>query len=123
MRAEDRLGDGKWATSEARCWFTKEMKGCMIGAMYVGTRAGNRAERRGYFAYNAENNTLQNAWVDDEYAALMLYEGQKVGDDIVLDCSIAFHMSTATGKFTLTLRKDKSGRWLIVSDMDNSNRR
>ena len=27
------------------------------------------------------------------------------------------------GKFTLTLRKDDNGRWLIVSDMDNSNRR
>jgi ketosteroid isomerase-like protein len=27
------------------------------------------------------------------------------------------------GKFTLTLRKSVDGRWLIVSDMDNSNRR
>jgi ketosteroid isomerase-like protein len=27
-----------------------------------------------------------------------------------------------TGKFTLTLRKD-GGRWMIMSDMDNSNRR
>jgi ketosteroid isomerase-like protein len=27
------------------------------------------------------------------------------------------------GKFTLTLRKSSNGRWLIVSDMDNSNRR
>jgi len=27
------------------------------------------------------------------------------------------------GKFTLTLRKGVDGRWLIVSDMDNSNRR
>ena len=27
------------------------------------------------------------------------------------------------GKFTLTLRKSEEGRWLIVSDMDNSNRR
>lgn len=27
------------------------------------------------------------------------------------------------GKFTLTLRQDKSGRWLIFSDMDNPNRR
>jgi ketosteroid isomerase-like protein len=27
------------------------------------------------------------------------------------------------GKFTLTLRKESDGRWLIVSDMDNSNRR
>lgn len=25
------------------------------------------------------------------------------------------------GKFTLTLRKDASGRWLIASDMDNGN--
>jgi ketosteroid isomerase-like protein len=25
------------------------------------------------------------------------------------------------GKFTLTLRRDTSGRWLIVSDMDNGN--
>jgi ketosteroid isomerase-like protein len=25
------------------------------------------------------------------------------------------------GKFTLTLKKDASGRWLIVSDMDNGN--
>jgi ketosteroid isomerase-like protein len=25
------------------------------------------------------------------------------------------------GKFTLTLRRDPSGRWLIVSDMDNGN--
>ena len=27
------------------------------------------------------------------------------------------------GKFTLTLRKDSDGRWLIMSDMDNWNRR
>jgi ketosteroid isomerase-like protein len=27
------------------------------------------------------------------------------------------------GKFTLTLRRDADGRWLILSDMDNSNRR
>jgi ketosteroid isomerase-like protein len=27
------------------------------------------------------------------------------------------------GKFTLTLRKSGEGRWLIMSDMDNSNRR
>jgi ketosteroid isomerase-like protein len=27
------------------------------------------------------------------------------------------------GKFTLTLRKDSAGRWLIVSDMDNGNSR
>jgi len=27
------------------------------------------------------------------------------------------------GKFTLTLRKGKDGRWLIVSDMDNANSR
>jgi ketosteroid isomerase-like protein len=27
------------------------------------------------------------------------------------------------GKFTLTLRKDAEGRWLIFSDMDNGNRR
>jgi ketosteroid isomerase-like protein len=27
------------------------------------------------------------------------------------------------GKFTLTLRKEPGGRWLIMSDMDNGNRR
>lgn len=27
------------------------------------------------------------------------------------------------GKFTLTLKKGKDGRWLIMSDMDNGNRR
>jgi ketosteroid isomerase-like protein len=27
------------------------------------------------------------------------------------------------GKFTLTLRKGSDGRWLIMSDMDNANRR
>ena len=27
------------------------------------------------------------------------------------------------GKFTLTLKKDRAGRWLIFSDMDNPNRR
>lgn len=27
-----------------------------------------------------------------------------------------------TGKFTLTLRKSRDGRWLIVSDMDNGNK-
>lgn len=31
--------------------------------------------------------------------------------------------TTDMGKFTLTLRKGADGRWLIVSDMDNSNRR
>lgn len=28
-----------------------------------------------------------------------------------------------TGKFTLTLRKDERGRWMIVSDMDSANQR
>jgi len=28
-----------------------------------------------------------------------------------------------TGKYTLTLRKGSDGKWLIMSDMDNSNRR
>lgn len=27
------------------------------------------------------------------------------------------------GKFTLTLKKDSGGRWLIMSDMDSPNRR
>ena len=27
------------------------------------------------------------------------------------------------GKFTLTLKKDAGGRWLIMSDMDNGNQR
>jgi ketosteroid isomerase-like protein len=31
--------------------------------------------------------------------------------------------ATDMGKFTLTLRKQPDGRWMIVSDMDNSNRR
>lgn len=30
---------------------------------------------------------------------------------------------TDIGKFTLTLRRDSDGRWLIVSDMDNGNSR
>ena len=29
--------------------------------------------------------------------------------------------SADDGKFTLTLRKDPDGRWLIMSDMDNGN--
>lgn len=31
--------------------------------------------------------------------------------------------TTDAGKFTLTLSRDASGRWLIYSDMDNPNRR
>ena len=31
--------------------------------------------------------------------------------------------SPDVGKFTLTLRKDETGRWLITSDMDNGNSR
>jgi ketosteroid isomerase-like protein len=31
--------------------------------------------------------------------------------------------SADIGKFTLTLRRDPAGRWLIVSDMDNPNER
>ena len=31
--------------------------------------------------------------------------------------------STDEGKFTLTLKKGTDGRWLIMSDMDNANRR
>jgi ketosteroid isomerase-like protein len=85
VRAEDRMGDGKWETTEARCWFTKEMKGCMIGAMYVGTRAGNRFEGRGYYGFNNVSGKLQHMWIDDEHGMLTTYEGQKVGDTIVLD--------------------------------------
>lgn len=41
----------------------------------------------------------------------------------ILGCYAPKASEPDIGKFTLTLRKDKSGRWLIFSDMDNPNRR
>jgi len=85
VRAEDRLADGKWETSEARCWFTKELKGCAIAVRYVGTRSGNRFEGRGLHGFNSANGKLQAMWIDDGHGMLATHEGSKVDDRIVLD--------------------------------------
>ena len=41
----------------------------------------------------------------------------------ILGCYAPSAKDADIGKFTLTLKKDKSGRWLIFSDMDSPNRR
>lgn len=41
----------------------------------------------------------------------------------ILGCYAPRSTDPDIGKFTLTLKKEPSGRWLIFSDMDNSNRR
>jgi ketosteroid isomerase-like protein len=41
----------------------------------------------------------------------------------ILGCFSPQSTGPDAGKFTLTLRKDTSGRWLIFSDMDNPSRR
>ena len=41
----------------------------------------------------------------------------------ILGCYAPSAKDADIGKFTLTLKKDKDGRWLIFSDMDNPNRR
>jgi ketosteroid isomerase-like protein len=40
----------------------------------------------------------------------------------ILGCYASQPGESDIGKFTLTLKKDQAGRWLIFSDMDNPNR-
>lgn len=42
---------------------------------------------------------------------------------LILGCYAERNGDPEIGKFTLTLRRDAAGRWLIFSDMDNSNGR
>ncbi len=85
VQAEDRAGDGKWETTEARCWITRDFKGCALQERYVGKRANDRFEGRGVYGFNSVNGKLQHMWIDDEHGMLTTYEGGKVGDTIVLD--------------------------------------
>lgn len=41
----------------------------------------------------------------------------------ILGCYAPSTLEPDQGKFTLTLKKEPAGRWLIFSDMDNPNRR
>lgn len=85
VRAEDRLEGGKWETTDARCWITREMKGCAMSQRYVGTRQGKRFEARGMYGFDSVNGKLQHMTIDDEHGMLTTYAGSRVGNDIVLD--------------------------------------
>ncbi len=85
VRAENRLPDGKWEASDARCWITREFKGCMLREHYSGKRLGMPFEARGLYGFNNANGKLQRVWVDSEHGMLAVHEGSKVGDTVVLD--------------------------------------
>lgn len=85
VRAEHRRGDGTWETTDARCWISREMKGCVLTERYVGTHAGERAEARGMYGFDSVTGKLQHLWVDDAHGMLTTYEGGRVEDEIVLE--------------------------------------
>ncbi|HXV12971.1 MAG TPA: DUF4440 domain-containing protein [Candidatus Krumholzibacteria bacterium] len=85
VHAEDRLGNGTWETTDARCWVTKELRGCMLSVRYFGSRAGGPFEARGYYGFDSIQGKLQQVWIDGEHGMLVTYAGSKVGDAIVLD--------------------------------------
>ena len=56
-------------------------------------------------------------------AALILYDPVLNDTGYILGGFARQAGAPDVGKFTLTLRKDETGRWLILSDMDSANSR
>lgn len=85
IRAEERLGDGRWETTEARAWIAPDFGGCALVENYTGEREGKRFAARAMYGFNMVNGKLQRMWIDGEHGMLTTYEGARSGDDIVLD--------------------------------------
>jgi hypothetical protein len=88
VEANVRLADGTWEHSSASSQIKPDLSGCLLSERFTGTRAGHIFSALALMAFNNTNKTLQRLWSDSEHGLLVMYEGNRSGDEIIMETEI-----------------------------------
>jgi len=86
--ANTRLGDGTWEHTSAISQIKPDLSGCLVSERFTGTRAGHAFTALALMAFNNTSKKLQRAWSDSEHGLLVMYEGNRSGNEIILETEI-----------------------------------
>jgi hypothetical protein len=83
-----RLADGTWEHSSATSQIKPDLSGYLLSDRFTGTRAGHSFTALALMAFTNTSKKLQRAWSDSEHGLLVLYEGYRSGNEIILETEI-----------------------------------
>jgi hypothetical protein len=86
--ANVRLADGTWEQSPATSQIKPDLSGCLLSERFAGTRAGHAFTALALMAFNNTSKKLQRVWSDSEHGLLIMYEGNRSGNEIILETEI-----------------------------------
>jgi len=83
-----RLGDGTWEHTPATSQIKLDLSGCLLSERFAGTRAGHEFTALALMAFNNTSKKLQRLWSDSEHGLLVIYEGNRNANEMVLETDI-----------------------------------
>jgi hypothetical protein len=86
--ANVRLADGTWEKSSATTEIKADLSGCLLSERFTGMRAGHTFSALALMAFNNTSKRLQRVWSDSEHGLLVMYEGNRSGNEIIMETEI-----------------------------------
>ena len=88
VEANVRSGDGKWEPSSATSQIKPDLSGCLLNERFTGSRGGHSFSALVIMGFNSVSGKLQRVWSDSEHGLLILYEGKRNGQEMILETEI-----------------------------------
>ena len=88
VEANVRLGDDKWEPSSAASRISPDLSGCLLNERFTGTRAGHAFSAIAMMGFNSTTGRLQRMWSDSEHGLLIIYEGKRNGNEMILETEV-----------------------------------
>lgn len=88
VKLNSRLGDGKWEETTATSQIKRDLSGCILIERLLGSREDRPFHVLSLFAFDNNSKRLQYLLSDSEHGLLALYQGRKLGGEILLDLEL-----------------------------------
>ena len=128
--AKVRLADGKWEQSSASSQIKPDLSGCLLSERFTGSRAGHTFNALALMAFNNTSKRLQRLWSDSEHGLLVMYEGNRTGNEITLETEILLdgkivklrnqYLGISENSFSLESGRSTDGgkTWITVTKLE-----
>ncbi|MEK6333677.1 MAG: DUF1579 family protein [Acidobacteriota bacterium] len=88
VKLNSRLGDGKWEETTATSQIKRDLAGCILIERLLGSRQTRPFHVLSLFAFDNNSKRLQYLLSDSEHGLLALFQGRKLGGEILLDLEL-----------------------------------
>jgi hypothetical protein len=125
--ANVRLAEGTWEHSSATSQIKPDLSGCLLSERFTGTRAGHAFTALALMAFNNTSKKLQRVWSDSEHGLLITYEGNRTGNELIMETEILLdgksvklrnaYLEISRDSFNLESRRstDDGKTWITVT--------